>query len=75
MTIQSQASNINPEIETAITHNPHLLKNKLHFNPKNGKVVLQGSVSSYFEKQMAQEALRNVAGVGEIQNELTVDWN
>jgi osmotically-inducible protein OsmY len=32
-------------------------------------------VSSYFQKQMAQEALRHVDGVAEIANELEVCWS
>jgi osmotically-inducible protein OsmY len=37
-------------------------------------VTLKGVVSSYFQKQMAQEALRNVDGIHEIANELEVSW-
>ena len=63
------------ELPFTINHNSHVLKDKkLHFNKKTGRVVLQGSVKSYFEKQLAQEALRNVECVREIKNELVVDW-
>lgn len=65
----------NQELAFAITHNPHLLKDKkLHFNEKTGRVVMKGNVNTYFEKQLAQEALRNIEGVREIENELVVDW-
>ena len=69
------SNSVNQQIEIAINHNPHLLKDKLHFTPKDGRVLLSGQVNSYFEKQMAQEVLRNIDGVSEIQNELTVDWS
>ena len=35
-------------------------------------MTLRGVVQSYFQKQMAQEALRHVDGVHEILNELEV---
>ena len=75
MTTIIPTSKTSQDIEVAVTHNAHLLKDKLHFSPIDGRVVLHGSVGSYFEKQMAQEALRNVDGVSEIKNELTVDWS
>jgi hypothetical protein len=31
-------------------------------------------VGSYYQKQMAQETLRRVAGVDQIENELEVCW-
>jgi osmotically-inducible protein OsmY len=37
-------------------------------------VVLKGVVHSYFQKQMAQEAVRHVDGVQHIDNELEVTW-
>jgi osmotically-inducible protein OsmY len=35
-------------------------------------VILRGVVRSYFQKQMAQEAVRRISGVEEIHNELEV---
>ena len=35
---------------------------------------LRGVVNTYFQKQMAQEAIRHVDGVAEIANELEVCW-
>jgi osmotically-inducible protein OsmY len=62
------------QVQHAVIHHPHLKQRRVHFKADNGRVVLNGSVKSYFEKQMAQEAVRNIDGVKEIQNELTVDW-
>jgi len=36
--------------------------------------VLRGVVSSYYQKQMAQEAVRRLQGVEGIENHLEVDW-
>jgi osmotically-inducible protein OsmY len=44
----------------------------LRFETEQGRVVLKGVVRSFFQKQMAQEALRRVDGVEQIFNELEV---
>lgn len=65
---------IDNQVERAIAHHPHLSRSHLDFKSRNGRVTLKGKVGTFFEKQMAQEALRNIDGVSEIENELTVDW-
>ena len=37
-------------------------------------MVLKGTVNSYFQKQMAQEAIRRIDGVELIDNQLEVNW-
>jgi len=37
-----------------------------------GDLRLFGRVPSYYQKQLAQEAFRHLAGIGRIQNELLV---
>lgn len=59
-------------VDDAIQKSPHLLGRNLILEAKEGQVVLRGNVDSYFEKQMAQEALRNVEGIKSIQNKLVV---
>ena len=61
-------------ISSAIQQNPHLNRRRLRFETHEGRVVLRGVVSSYYQKQMAQEALRKVDGVGQIENHLEVNW-
>lgn len=39
---------------------------------RDGQLRLSGSVKSYFEKQLAQESVRNLPGLSLIQNELQV---
>ena len=58
----------------ALTASPHLLGRKLGYEADAGIVVLTGKVNSYFQKQMAQEAIRRVDGVEQIDNQLEVDW-
>jgi osmotically-inducible protein OsmY len=58
----------------AIQKNPHLRRRNLRFETEQGRVVLRGVVNSYYQKQMAQEALRWVEGVDRIENQLEVNW-
>ena len=41
---------------------------------EQGRVVLRGTVGSYYQKQLAQEAVRSVEGVDEVDNHIEVDW-
>jgi osmotically-inducible protein OsmY len=56
----------------ALTKNPYLFGRTLRFETDEGRVTLRGEVRSYFQKQMAQEAVRRIDGVYEIHNELEV---
>ena len=67
ITLAEQAHN-------AVIHNPHLKQRQVHFQAKDGQITIEGSVQSYFEKQMAQEALRNIEGITSIENQLQVVW-
>lgn len=62
----------NDQVLTALERNPHFSGRNLNFEAEHGRVTLRGVVRSYFQKQMAQEAVRHVDGVQEIQNELEV---
>ena len=59
-------------VEVAVQSSPYLSGRKLRIETEQGRVVLHGTVHSYFQKQMAQEALRRVAGVEQIENRLVV---
>lgn len=63
---------LNDKVFSALSRNPHLSGRRLRFETEAGRVTLRGVVQSYFQKQMAQEALRHVDGVHEIFNELEV---
>jgi len=62
------------KVLSAIERNPHVPGRNLRFETESGRVTLRGVVRSYFQKQMAQEALRGVDGIAEIRNELEVTW-
>lgn len=59
-------------VSTALTRNPYLSGRSLRFEAESGRVTLRGVVRSWYQKQMAQEALRHVDGIEEIRNELEV---
>ncbi len=59
-------------VHTALQSNPHVRNRDLHLETERGRVTLRGEVGTYFQKQMAQEAVRYVDGVCEISNELQV---
>ena len=67
-------STLADRIDQAIQTNPYVNGRMLRFETDGSRVVLQGSVRSYFQKQMAQEAVRKVAGVEQIDNCLEVLW-
>jgi osmotically-inducible protein OsmY len=65
---------LSQRIDQAIQTSPYVNGRLLRFETDGGRVTLQGAVQSYFQKQMAQEAVRRVAGVEQIDNCLEVLW-
>ncbi len=65
---------LHEDVHVAIRENPHLSRRQLRFEAADGRVTLHGIVGSYYQKQMAQESLRRVDGVEEIENRLEVRW-
>jgi osmotically-inducible protein OsmY len=60
---------------TALEQSPHLARKQLRLEARKGRIILRGTVASYYQKQMAQETLRKVDGVEEIENHLQVHWS
>jgi osmotically-inducible protein OsmY len=61
-------------IHEALNNNPHVPAPQVRVETADGRVVLKGSVRSFFQKQMAQEAIRRIDGVQRIDNLLEVNW-
>lgn len=62
-------------VSSALKLNPYLQHRNLRFEThQEGRVVLRGVVRSYYQKQMAQEMLRGLSGIQEIENHLEVSW-
>ena len=74
MTTTLASPNIDDRLRNVITHHPHLKIDQVHFSTQQGHVTLKGHVKSFFQKQMAQEAIRGIEGVETVDNELVVEW-
>ncbi|MEX0614175.1 MAG: BON domain-containing protein [Pirellulales bacterium] len=61
-------------IQEALTINPYVPSRQVRVEATDGRVVLTGNVRSFFQKQMAQEAIRRIDGVERIDNLLEVNW-
>lgn len=58
----------------ALALQTHLAGKNLRFETRAGRVTIHGKVRSFFLKQMAQETLKGIPGVAQIDNRMTVDW-
>ena len=65
---------IHHHLSLALARNPHLARRNVACEMRDGRVVLRGVVNSFFQKQMAQESIRLLAGESEIENLLEVTW-
>ncbi len=65
---------ITDQIEFALQNSPYLGFRKIEVCQNADQIILTGRVDSYFEKQIAQETLRCVEGIGQIDNQLEVCW-
>jgi len=61
-------------IHTALVSSPYVPTRKVSVEASDGRVTLKGNVETFFQKQMAQEAIRRVDGVELIDNLLEVNW-
>jgi osmotically-inducible protein OsmY len=69
-----EASPLEERVHEALIENPNVQTRDLRFETAEGRVTLRGTVGTYYQKQLAQEALRRVDGVQRIDNELEVNW-
>jgi osmotically-inducible protein OsmY len=61
-------------IHRALSTNPYVPSRQVSVEALDGRVTLKGNVGTFFQKQMAQEAIRRVDGVQLIDNLLEVTW-
>ncbi len=53
---------------------PYISFRDLRCEYRHGLLILRGQVVSYYEKQLAQEAVARLQGVTQVVNELEVVW-
>lgn len=71
------SSMANPQSDSNTTHplrmHPSIRRHqKLVVEQQEKRVILNGSVPSYYDKQMVQELIRHLDGIEEVINQLTV---
>lgn len=62
-------------VSTALKHVLPGLAGEVRCTFKKDRVCMSGVVSSYYEKQIAQEALLRMPEIGSVMNELKVSRN
>lgn len=61
-------------INQALSKSPYTPGHRLRVEEADGAVRLRGQVTTFFEKQMAQEVVRRLDGVQHVENLLEVSW-
>ncbi len=72
MPLLPTTNNLEEHIEAVIVGSPFINHRHVKTTMVDGNVRLEGRVETFFEKQMAQEAIRAVCGNGLIDNRLVV---
>jgi osmotically-inducible protein OsmY len=67
-----KAENVKQRIEAAFTRSAELDARRVSVQANNGKVILYGNVSSWAERQEAEQAAWAAPGVSEVENHLCV---
>jgi len=73
--VDSERSEFVDRVDNAIKNSPHISQRELTIRVEKDRVVLSGTVESYYQKQIAQETVRRVDGVQSIDNRLEVAWS
>lgn len=73
--MENSDAHLQQRVTSALERSPHVAHRTLRFETCDDRVILRGTVRSWYQKQMAQEMLRGVEGVGEIENQLEVAWS
>jgi osmotically-inducible protein OsmY len=74
MPVSASKQSLSDRIASALETSPYLNGRTLRIETDGSRVVMQGVVRTYFQKQMAQEAIRRVDGGLEVENCLEVTW-
>jgi len=62
------------QIRVALIASPYFSSHEVQVETSDGHVRLQGTVGTFYQKQMAQELVRRVDGVEIVENKLQVNW-
>ena len=62
------------QVRSALSQSPSLSPRHVQIEATDGNIRLEGTVTSFYQKQMAQELARRVDGVEKVENRLQVNW-
>jgi osmotically-inducible protein OsmY len=62
------------EVKERLRRHSHLRVQRIWCEISDDRLFLRGQVPSFFYKQLAQVAVKNIKGIGQIVNELEVVW-
>ncbi|GAB4159332.1 MAG: hypothetical protein Tsb009_36600 [Planctomycetaceae bacterium] len=72
-TFSTHTIDLPTRVRSHLERSPHFLGRRLNVELKgDDEVILTGFVETYYQKQLAQESLREIEGLGRIHNELEV---
>jgi len=71
---ESTTSQQDLELENRLRRHPMFRDRNFLMRRHDRRIVVEGNVPTFYEKQMVQEIIRRIDGVEEIVNDLTVDW-
>lgn len=69
---QDQKHTLRELVHSTLARSPYLAGRNVHIAVEQDDVVLTGVVHTYYQKQMAQEAIRQMNGVARVRNEIEV---
>ena len=67
-------TNFDIRIDQDLANHPLMKGKNVRIQQEKRRVILEGDVDSYYDKQLLQEVVRRIEGVEEIENRLLVEW-
>ena len=67
-------TNFDIRIDQDLANHPSMKGKNVRIQQEKRRVILEGDVDIYYDKQMLQEVVRRIEGVEEIENRLLVEW-
>ncbi len=67
-------TNFDIRIDQDLANHPSMKGKNVRIQQEKRRVILEGDVDSYYDKQLLQEVVRRIKGVEEIENRLLVEW-
>ena len=71
----SPGSDVVEKAQERLRAAPYIFLRDVRCEYRQGLLILSGQVASYYEKQLAQEAVAKLVGVAQVMNEIEVAWD